>query len=71
MAGYKGMLRATKAHHRIEWSHNGERSREESRWYWKCVCGAGESASTKDLAQREWIWHLDWHALGCGYKENK
>ena len=59
MAGYKGMLRSTKDHRRIEWSHNGERSREESCWYWTCVCGEGEAASTKKEAQAEWIWHLD------------
>tara|TARA_R100001163_G_C4957972_1_gene122982 strand:- start:413 stop:622 length:210 start_codon:yes stop_codon:yes gene_type:complete len=55
----RGMLRATKDHNRIEWSHNGERTREESCWYWECICGASEAASTKADAQREWIWHLD------------
>ena len=59
MAGRKGMLRATKEHYRTEWSHNGARSREESCWYWTCVCGASEAASTKREAQYEWINHLD------------
>ena len=52
-------LRSTKEHRRVEWSHNGERSREESCWYWTCLCGEAEAAATKKDAQREWIWHLE------------
>ena len=53
-------VRSTKEHHRTEWSHNGERTRVESCWFWECVCGAGEAASTKREAQLEWIRHLEW-----------